>query len=51
MREGVFVKRYAPGGNKVNISYFYTKVKVKITMSLTLVPFERASLVEYACQI
>ena len=30
---------------------FSFKVKVKVTMSLTLVSFERKSLVEYACQI
>ena len=29
---------------------FSTKVKFKVTRSLTLVSFERASLVEYACQ-
>ena len=30
---------------------FSTKVKVKVMRSLPLVSFERASLVEYACQI
>ena len=30
---------------------FFAKVKVKVTSSLTLVSFERASLLEYACQI
>ena len=30
---------------------FSTKVKVKVTRLLTLMSFERASLVEYACQI
>ena len=45
---GVFVKHYAPGGNKVQIAIFSFKVKVKVTRSLTLVSFERASLVEYA---
>ena len=30
---------------------FRIKVKVKVTRSFTLVSFERASLVEYACQI
>ena len=49
--QGVFVKHYVPGGNKVQKAIFSFKVKVKVTMSLTLVPFERASLVEYACQI
>ena len=43
--------RYAPGGNKVRKAIFSFKVKVKVTRSLTLVSFERASLVEYACQI
>ena len=32
-------------------SYFSFKVKVKVTKSVTLLSFERASLVEYACQI
>ena len=43
--------QYAPGGNKVEKVVFSFKVKVKVTRSLTLVLFERASLVEYACQI
>ena len=30
---------------------FSAKVKVKVTRSLTMVSFERASIVEYACQI
>ena len=38
-------------GNKVQKAIFSFKVKVKVTRSLTLVSFERASLVEYACQI
>ena len=42
---------YAPGGNKVKKAIFSFKVKVKVTRSLTLVSFERAPLVEYACQI
>ena len=41
----------APGGNKVQNAIFRAKVKVKVARSLTLVSFERASLVEYACQI
>ena len=49
--QGVFVKHDAPGGNKVQKDIFSFKVKVKVTKSLTLVSFERASLVEYACQI
>ena len=49
--QGVFVKHYAPGGNKVKKAIFSFKVKDKVTRSLTLVSFERASLVEYACQI
>ena len=43
--------QYAPGGNKVEKAIFSFKVKEKVTRSLTLVWFERASLVEYACQI
>ena len=43
--------QYAPGGNKVEKAIFSFKVKVKVTRSLTLMSFERASLVEYACQI
>ena len=38
-------RQYAPGGNKVE-AIFSFKVKVKVTRSLTLVSFERASLVE-----
>ena len=49
--QGVFVNHYAPGGNKVQKAIFSFKVKVKVTRSLTLVSFERVSLVEYACQI
>ena len=43
--------QYAPGGNKVQKAIFSFKVKVKVKKSLTLVSFERASLVECACQI
>ena len=43
-KQGVFVKHYAPGGNKVQKDIFSFKVKVKVS-------FERTSLVEYACQI
>ena len=39
--------QYAPGGNKAQKAIF----NVKVIRSLTLVSFERASLVEYACQI
>ena len=49
--QGMFVKHYAPGSNKVRKAIFSFKVKVKPTRSLTLVSFERVSLVEYACQI
>ena len=49
--QGVFVKHYAPGGNKSEEAIFSMKVKVKVTRSLTLVSFERTSLFEYACQI
>ena len=44
--QGVFMKH---SGNKVLKAIFGFKVKVKVTRSLTLVTFERASLVEYAC--
>ena len=40
-----------PAATKSKKAIFSTKVKVKVTRSLTLVSFERASLVEYACQI
>ena len=40
-----------PGGKKVEKAIFSFNVKFKITKSLTLVSFERASLVEYTCQI
>ena len=43
--------QYAPGGNKVQKAIFSFMVRVKVTRSLTLVSFERVSLVEYACQI
>ena len=41
----VFVKhwQYAPGGNKVEKAIFSFKVTVKVTRSLTLVSFVRAS--------
>ena len=47
--QGVFVKHNAPGGNKVQKAIF--NFDVKVTRSLTLVSFERVSVVEYACQI
>ena len=40
-----------PVATKSKKAIFSFKVKVKVTRSLTLVSFERASLVEYACQI
>ena len=40
-----------PAATKSKKAIFRAKVKVKVTRSLTLVSFERASLVEYACQI
>ena len=51
--QGVFVKHYSmpPAATKVQKGIFGFKVKVKVTKSLSLVSFERASLVEYACQI
>ena len=45
------MKHYAPGGNKVQKAILSLNVKVKVTRSLTLVSFERASLEEYAYQI
>ena len=49
----VFVKHYSmpPAATKSKTLFFSFKVKVKVTMSLTLVSFERASLVEYAFNI
>ena len=44
----MFVKQYAPDTSS---KCFSIKVKVKVTMSLTSVSFERESLVEYAFQI
>ena len=51
--KGVFVKHYGmpPAATKSEKAIFNFKVKVKITRSLTLVSFERASLVEYVCPI
>ena len=40
-----------PVAKKVQKAILSFKVEVKVTRSLTLVSFERASLVEYACQI
>ena len=40
-----------PAVTKSKKAIFSAKVKVKVTRSMTLVSFERASLVEYACQI
>ena len=43
----------APGGNKSKFAFFstsYINVMVEVT-TLTLVSFERVSLVEYTCQI
>ena len=47
----MFVKHYATGVNKVQKDILSTEVEVKVTMSLTLVSFERVPLVKYACQI
>ena len=49
----VFVKHYSmpPAATKSKKAIFSFKVKVKVTRSLTLVSFERASLVKYACKI
>ena len=51
--QGVFVKHYGmpPAATKSKKAIFSFKVKLKVTRSLTLVSIERASLVEYACQI
>ena len=49
--QGVFVKHYGmPLVATVQKAIFSFNVKVKVTKSLTLVPFARVSLVEYACQ-
>ena len=42
---------YAPGSNKDQKAILSFKVKVKVIRSLTLMSFERVSLVEYECQI
>ena len=47
----VFEKHYDFGRNKVQNAIFNIKVKVNVTTSLTLILFEKASIVEYACQI
>ena len=51
--QGVFVKHYAmpPAATKSKKLFLASRSKFKVTRSLTLVSFERASLVEYACQI
>ena len=36
----MFVKHYAPGGNRVQKAIFSVKVQVKVTGSLTLVSFK-----------
>ena len=49
-----YMHKIVPDGNEVqkkNQTIFEVKVKVNVLMYLTLVSFERASLVEYACQI
>ena len=46
----VFVKHYAPCGNKIRI-YFRHKGHSQGHMLLILLSFERALLVEYLCQI
>ena len=51
IKECLWNTTVCPGGNKGEKAIFSFKVKVKVTRSLTLVSFERASLVEYACQI
>ena len=45
------IKYYVPVDNKVKIAIFSVKVTVKVRRSLNPLSFERASLVEYACQI
>ena len=47
----MFVKHYAPATAKSENNILSVKVKVNVTRSLTLVSFERASLMEYAYQI
>ena len=51
LKHDEFVKYYAPAGNKVKKAFFRVKVTVKVTSSSNLLSFERASLVEYLCQI
>ena len=53
-KTGVFVKHNLQmplAATKSNLAILSIKVRVKVTKSLTLVSFERVSLVEYACQI
>ena len=51
--QGVFVKHWLCPRRQQSPkkAILIAKVKVKVTRSLTLVSFERASLLEYACQI
>lgn len=49
LKQDKFVKQYAPSGNQFKKASF--SIKVKVSISLTLVSFERASLVKYAYQI
>ena len=49
--KGVIVKHYSPPKQQSRKSYFKLQGQSQITRSLTLVSFERSSLVEYACQI
>ena len=49
--QDVFVKHYAHGGNEVQKTIFSQKIRVKVTRSSTLLSFEDASFVEFACQM
>ena len=49
--QGVFVKHWLCPRQQQSPKKAIFSAKVKVTRSLTLVSFERASLVEYACQI
>ena len=47
-KTGLFVKHECPQGQQ---SPKLAIISLKVTRSLTLVPFERVSLVKYACKI
>ena len=51
LKHDEFIKYYVPVDNKVKKAIFSVKVTVKVRRSSNSLSFERASLVEYACQI